>query len=129
MILAYYNYVMLIFVVANIELHQEHHIIAMAALSQLDGLCKKICNKSITLRSLDMIKDQLAQLKRLCDAVKGHCMPYAEVQPRLQECFQLQSKFMYFRAYISTLLGLCGGIYDGMLYHYIMIIVLAGYIN
>ena len=109
---------MLIFVVTNIELHQEHQVIAMAALSQLDGFCKKICDRSITLRSLDMIKDRFVQLKRLCDAVKGHCKPYAEVLPHLHKCLQLQSKFMNYREYISTLLGLCGGIYDGMLYHY-----------
>ena len=94
--------------------NDNHQYTAMAALSQLDGLCKKIRDRSITLRSLDMVKDQRAQLKRLCDAVKGHCMPFSQVNLYLNNCIQLQSKFMYYRDHISTLLGLCGGLSDGM---------------
>ena len=103
---------------ANIGLHQDHQFIAMAALSQLDELCKRIFDKSITLGSLDIIKEKRAQLKKLCDAVnsgsKDHCMPYSLVEPCLQECIKLQLKFMNHREQISTLLGLCRSISDGM---------------
>lgn len=108
-----------LFVVTNIGLHQDdHQYIAMAALSQLVELCKKICNKSITLGSLDMVKQKRDQLKLLCDAVKGHCMPYSQVNPNLEKCIQLQSDFMDYKDKVSTLLGLCGGVSDGMLNPY-----------
>ena len=105
-------------IVANIELQQDHHFIAMVALSQLDELCKRIFDKSITLGSLDIVKEKRAQLKKLCDAVnsgsKGHCMPYSQVEPCLKECIKLQLKFMNHRDQISTLLGLCRSISDGI---------------
>ena len=91
----------------------------MAAWSQLDDICKRICNKSITLTSLDLVKDKRAQLKKLCDAVNSGsenlCMAYSQVEPSLNECIQLQLKFMNYRDRISTLLGLCSCISDGML--------------
>ena len=114
-----YNILMLcLSVVAHIELQHDHHYIAMAALSQLDELCKNICDKSITLRSLDIVKEKSNQLKDLCNAVKGHCKPYSQVGPQLKKCIELQLKFMDYRNQISTLLGLCSSISDGMLYHY-----------
>ena len=107
---------------ANVELQQDHHhVVASAALSQLEELCKKIYNKSITLGSLDIIKQKRAQLKKLCDAVnsgsKNYCMSYSQVEPQLNKCIQLQSKFLNYRDQISTLLGLCGNISYGMLYN------------
>ena len=106
---------------ANIELQQDHHFIATAALSQLDELCKRIFDKSITLASLDIVKEKCIQLKKLCDAVnsgsKSHCMSYSQVEPWLKECIKLQSKFMNHRDQISTLLGLCHSISDGMLFY------------
>ena len=109
-----------LFTVANVELQQDHHhVIATAALSQLDELCKTIYNKSITLGSLDVIKQKRAQLKKLCDAVnsgsKNHCMSYSQVEPHLDKCIRLQSTFLKYRDYISTLLGLCGNISNGTL--------------
>ena len=107
--------------VANVELQlDDHHYIAWAALSQLDELCKKIYHKSITLGSLNIVKQKRAQLKKLCDAVnsgsKNHCMSYSQVELHLDKCIQLQSKFLKYRDYISTLLGLCGNICNGMLH-------------
>ena len=113
-----------IFTVANVGLQEHHHFIAMVALSQLDELCKKIYNKSITLGSLDIVKQKCGQLKKLCDAVnfgsKDHCMPFSQVKPQLDLCIELQIKFLNYRDHISTLLGLCGGISEGMLYNYVI---------
>ena len=113
-----------IFIVANVGLQEDHHFIAMVALSQLDELCKKIYCKSITLGSLDIVKQKRGRLKKLCDAVnfgsKDQCMPYSQVGPQLDSCIELQTKFLNYRDHISTLLGLCGGISDGMLHNYVM---------
>lgn len=91
-----------------------------AALSQLTDICEKICNKSITLKSLDIIKEKDFQLRKLCDAVnsgsKNMCMTYVEVELHLKQCIELQTKFKDYRNQIDTLLGLCGNISDGMLY-------------
>lgn len=112
-----------IFIVANVELQQDHHhFVASAALSQLVELCNTICNKSITLGSLDIVKKKRAELKKLCDAVnsgsKNHCMSFSQVEPHLDRCIRLQSTFLKYREHISTLLGLCGGISNGMLHNY-----------
>ena len=113
----------------NVELQQDHHFIAMAALSQLDELCKHIVDKSITLRSLDIVKENSMQLRKLCDAVNSgssnhyNIMSYSQVEPCLKECIQLQLKFMKHRDQISTLLGLCRSISDGMLYHCVIKII------
>ena len=106
-----------LFVVAHVEVHQDHYSTAMTALSQLDELCKKVCSKSITLKSLDIVKGKRLHLKLLCNAVKGHCKPYSQVGPHLEKCIELQSNFMKCRNQISTLLELCGSVYHGMLYH------------
>ena len=106
-----------IFIVANVELQEDHHhYIATAALSQLCELCKKIYSKSIMWGSLDIVKEKRIELKKLCDAVssKNLCMPYSQVDPHLDRCIQLQSEFLKHRDYISTLLGLCGNISNGM---------------
>ena len=102
---------------AHTKFQHDHQYITKGALSQLDELCNKICDKSITLRSMDIIKHKDAQLKSLCNAVKGRCKPYSQVGPHLKKCMELQSKFMDYRNQISTLLELCGSISDGMLYH------------
>ena len=105
---------------ANVKLQQDHHFIAIAALSQLDELCKHIADKSITLGSLDIVKEKCVQLRKLCNAVnsgsKDHynIMSYSQVEPCLKKCIQLQVKFMNHRDQISTLLGLCRSISDGM---------------
>ena len=99
----------------------DYQFVAVTALSQLDELCKKICNKSITLGSLDMVKQKRDQLKVLCDAVKGYCIPYSQVNPYLEDCIKLQSDFMDYRDKISTLLELCSGISNGMLHHCVTI--------
>ena len=105
--------------VRNVELQQDHNYITMAALSQLDDICKKICNKSITLSSLNIVKEKRTQLKKLCDAVNSGsenlCMSYSEVEPHLVKCVNLQTKFANYRDHISALLGLCRNISDGML--------------
>ena len=107
----------------NIELGQEHNLIAMGALLQLDNICIKICDKSITLKSLDVIKDKCTQLMKLCDAVnsggKDMCMSCAKVEAHLDECIRLQSRFLKYKKQISTLIELCGNISNGMLYSYI----------
>jgi len=91
----------------------------MAALSQLENICKKIYDMSITLKSLDIVKEKQTQLKKLCDAVnsgrEGMCMPYSQVKPNLDKCIQLQTKFLNYRDQISTLSTLCGYISNGML--------------
>ena len=96
----------------------------MAALSQLDNICEKICNKSITLKSLDIVKDKRTQLMKLCDAVnssgKDMCVPSSKVKPHLDECIKLQSRFLKYREQISTMLGLCGIISNGMLATWVM---------
>ena len=76
-----------------------------------------------------MVKEKRGQLKVLCDAVKGHCIPYSQVDPNLEKCIRLQSDFMDYRVKISTLLGLCSGISDGMLYHRVAIIIPAEYVE
>ena len=90
----------------------------MAALSQLEDICRKICNQSITLSSLDIVKEKRAQLKKLCDAVnsgsKDLCVSYSQIEPHLAKCVDLQSKFLNYRDQISALLGLCSSISNGM---------------
>ena len=76
-----------------------------------------------------MVKEKRAQLKALCDAVKGHCTPYYQVESDLEKCIRLQSDFMDYRDKISTLLGLCSHISDGMLYHCVMVIIPAEYVG
>ena len=122
-----------LFIVANVELQQDHHhYTAMAALSQLDELCKKISNKSITLSSLNIVREKRAQLRKLCDAVnsgnKDLCMSFSQVEPHLNTCIQLQSKFMICRDQISTLVGLCSSISDGMFYYCVIYIKNGKYI-
>ena len=104
---------------AHNENYQDHRecYIGITALSLLQELCNKICNKSITLRSLDIIKEKSVHLENLCNAVKGHCKPYSQVGRHLEKCIELQSKFMDYRDRISTLLILCDSICHGMLYH------------
>ena len=114
----YVPFYLCIVLVRNVKLQQDHNYIAMVALSQLDDICKKICNKSITLSSLDIVKEKRAQLRKLCDAVNSGsenlCMSYSEVEPHLVKCVNLQTKFANYRDCISTLLGLCRNISDGM---------------
>lgn len=88
-------------------------------MSQLHELCENICSKSITLRSLNNIRNKQAQFEKLCNTVssgnKKMCLEFAELKPFLDECFHLQLQFEIYKNQISTLLEFCNRISEGML--------------
>ena len=77
--------------------------------------------KSITLESLDYVRQKRAELKKLCDAVnsgeKKFCLPFSEVELHLNICCQLEDMFLNFRNKVSTLIGKCDKYY-GKFYLY-----------
>ena len=110
------------------DVKDDHYAAVAAALSQLHALCENICSKSITLRSLNNIRDKEAELKKLCDTVSSGnpdmCMTFTQVKPHLDECFCLQSQFADYRNQISTLLEFCSDISYGTVYVYIFMVVM-----
>ena len=84
-------------------------------MSTLENLCDSILKNSITLESLDYVRQKRAELKKLCDAVnsgeKNVCLPFSEVEPHLNVCCQLEDMFLNFRNKVSALIGKCDKYY------------------
>ena len=101
----------------HVELKEDHHVAIIFALSQLEGLCKSILDQTITLNSLNSVKEKSVQFKKLCDAVStgktSKYVGYAELQPHLEQCFKLQRMFVDYCDHISILLEYCNSISHG----------------
>ena len=107
-------------VVSKVQVHEDDHSISIGtALSTLDNLCGSIKKKFITLESLDYVSKKRGELKKLCDAVnsgkKNMCLPFAEVEPHLNECCRLEAMFLNIRNKIATLLEFCHKYYGKLI--------------
>ena len=104
--------------VKSVTLGKEHHFAIVAALSQLEELCKSIYTQTITLDSLNNVKRRTSQLRKLCDAISSskeeQYFTYSELEPRLEECYKLQEMFEDFKNRISVLVHFCSNISHGM---------------
>ena len=104
--------------VRSVTLGEEHHFAIVAALSQVEELCKSIYTQTITLDSLNNVKRKSSQFKKLCDAVSSskeeQYFMYSELEPCLEECYKLQKMFESFKKRISVLVDFCSDISQGM---------------
>ena len=102
----------------HVELKEKPYFVIIAALSQLESLCKSIFDKTITLNSLNSVKEKSTQFKKLCDAVSpsktSQYIQYSELQPHLEQCVKLQEMFIDYCDHISILLEYCNCISHGM---------------
>jgi len=111
-------------VVRSIKLREEHHFAIVAALSQLEELCKSIFTQTVTLDSLNNVKRKSIQLQKLCDAVSSskqeQYFVYSKLEPCLKECYRLQKMFEDYKKRISVLVQFCSDFSHGMNDHFVL---------